>query len=85
MIVVLVAPPLLAWGGMPIYRWLTTPKPRSSLSITKPSTTPPTQQGTVDPREPFIGYPSEARWKEIIADAVPDEPLPNSSIPAPNP
>jgi hypothetical protein len=72
---------LLAWGGMPVYRWLTTPKPRSSLSITKPST----QQGTVDPREPFIGYPSEARWKEIIAEAVPDEPLPNSPAPTPNP
>ena len=33
MIAVLVLPPLLGWGGMPIYRWLTTPKPRNSLSI----------------------------------------------------
>jgi hypothetical protein len=26
MIVVLVLPPILAWAGMPLYRWLTTPK-----------------------------------------------------------
>ena len=26
MIAVLVLPPLLAWGAMPLYRWLTTPK-----------------------------------------------------------
>jgi hypothetical protein len=26
MIAVLVLPPMLAWGAMPLYRWLTTPK-----------------------------------------------------------
>ena len=29
MIAVLVLPPLLAWGMVPVYRWLTTPKPVS--------------------------------------------------------
>ena len=27
MIVVLIAPPLLAWAAMPLYRWLITPQP----------------------------------------------------------
>jgi hypothetical protein len=26
LIAVLVLPPLLAWGALPLYRWLTTPK-----------------------------------------------------------
>ena len=33
----------------------------------------------------FIGYPSEARWKEIFADNEPDDIVPNTSAPVPNP
>lgn len=69
MIVVLVLPPLLAWGGMPVYRWLTTPKPPRSLNIAKPTTTPP-QQATYDP-EVYgvrIGYPSEQEWEGMIEE-----------------
>ena len=39
MIAVLVLPPLMAWAALPLFRWLTTPKP---LNITKPITSPPT-------------------------------------------
>ena len=78
MIAVLIGPPLLAWCGMPIYRWLTTPKP---LNITKPYTVAPPQLGIYVPDEVVIGYPSPERWKEILAE----ERLPSSSAPAPNP
>jgi hypothetical protein len=73
-----VLPPLLAWGALPIYRWLTTPKP---LNITKPYTVAPPQPGMYDPNEVIIGYPSPERWEEIMAE----ERLRNSSASAPIP
>jgi len=84
MVVVLVGPPLLAWVALPMCRWLMTPKPRSSLSIKKPYTVAPQQQGTYDPEVypgVTIGYPSSARWEEIMAERR----LPNSSAPTPKP
>ena len=38
MIAVLVLPPLLAWGAVPLYRWLTTPKAteQTVIILTRP-------------------------------------------------
>ena len=37
MIVVIIAPPLLAWAAVPLYRWLTTPKaPETVVILTTP-------------------------------------------------
>ena len=74
MIAVLVLPPLLAWGGMPIYRWLATPKPEP-LSISPLHAYDPELYGV------SIGYPSPEKWEELIAE----DRVRKAKAPAPNP
>jgi hypothetical protein len=69
MIAVLVLPPLLAWGGMPIYRWLTTRKAQTSGAIDDTfSDLPHYGSGATSAKAPDLTFE-----------------LPDSSAPAPNP
>jgi hypothetical protein len=72
MIAVLVLPPLLAWGAMPLYRWLTTPKAPAIVT-----------SGAID--DTFSDLPHYGRGATSAEAPDLTFELPTAEAPAPNP